>query len=77
MSYTLTLACGCVVYVSRHPKTGMTHTRVIQSRAESCRDRRHDVGGRLFLWELLPDPAHRARPEWIDPFEEIQGSAKC
>jgi hypothetical protein len=56
MSYTLTLQCGCVVYVSAHPKTRIAHTRVIQSRGSQCAVRRHEVGLRLFLWELLPDP---------------------
>ncbi|HEV3139203.1 MAG TPA: hypothetical protein VGY57_01735 [Vicinamibacterales bacterium] len=57
MSYNLTLPCGCVVYVSCHPVTGIAHTRVIQSRSDACRVRRHEVGARLFLWELLPEPA--------------------
>jgi hypothetical protein len=56
MSYTLTLQCGCVVYVSAHPKTRIAHTRVIQSRGINCSVRRHEIGLRLFLWELLPDP---------------------
>ena len=56
MSYTLTLQCGCVVYVSAHPKTRIAHTRVIQSRGSHCTVRRHEIGLRLFLWELLPDP---------------------
>jgi hypothetical protein len=54
-SYTVTLWCGCRVYVSRHPLSGMTHTRVIEHRSEQCRVRKHDVGARLWLWELLPD----------------------
>jgi hypothetical protein len=56
MSYTLTLQCGCVVYVSAHPKTRIAHTRVIQSRGSHCSVRRHEIGLRLNLWELLPDP---------------------
>lgn len=60
MSYNLTLQCGCVVYVSAHPQTHVAHTRVIQTRGAACRVRRHDVGLRLYLWELLPDPAHQA-----------------
>jgi len=56
MSYTLTLQCGCVVYVSAHPKTRIAHTRVIQSRGSHCSVRRHEIGLRLYLWELLPDP---------------------
>ena len=60
MSYNLTLQCGCVVYVSAHPKTRIAHTRIIQSRGTTCEVRRHEIGLRLYLWELLPDPAHRA-----------------
>jgi len=56
MSYNLTLQCGCVVYVSAHPKTRIAHTRVIQSRGSHCGVRRHEIGLRLYLWELLPDP---------------------
>jgi len=55
MSYDLALSCGCVVYVSCHPVTGIAHTRVIQARGPDCRVRRHEVGLRLFLWELLPE----------------------
>jgi hypothetical protein len=54
MSYTLTLQCGCVVYVSRNPTTHIAHTRILQSRGPTCANRRHEVGLRLFLWELLP-----------------------
>ncbi|HEX7140359.1 MAG TPA: hypothetical protein VF219_21085 [Vicinamibacterales bacterium] len=54
MSYTLTLECGCVVYVARNPATHVAHTRVLQSRGAACPHRRHEVGLRLYLWELLP-----------------------
>jgi hypothetical protein len=66
MSYTLSLQCGCVVYVSCHPTTRVAHTRVIQTRGPVCRVRRHDVGLRLYLWEILPDRVHRAEPVWDD-----------
>jgi hypothetical protein len=56
-SYTLTLACGCVVYVSCHPQTGVAHTRVIERRGAMCKNRHHDVGARLWLWEMLPESA--------------------
>jgi hypothetical protein len=59
MSYNLTLQCGCVVYVSAHPQTHIAHTRVIQTRGTACHVRRHEVGLRLYLWEILPDPEHR------------------
>jgi len=56
MSYAITLWCGCGVYVSCDPKTGFAHTRIIERRGAACTDRRHDVGLRLRLWEMLPDP---------------------
>ena len=56
MSYTLMLGCGCEVYVSCHPRTRVAHTRIIERRGITCRICLHDVGVRLQLWELLPDP---------------------
>lgn len=61
MSYNLTLECGCVVYVSCHPRTGVAHTRVIERRGAACRQRMHDRGARLWLWDLLP-PNHHPHP---------------
>ncbi len=58
MSYNLTLECGCVVYVSCHPRTGVAHTRVIERRGATCRQRMHDRGVRLWLWDLLPPDDH-------------------
>jgi len=58
MSYNLTVQCGCVVYVSCDPKTGFAHARVIERKGEKCLVRKHDVGVRLYLWELLPEPAN-------------------
>ena len=55
MSYNLTVRCGCVVYVSCDPKTGFAHSRVIERKGADCRVRTHDVGVRLYLWELLPE----------------------
>ena len=55
MSHTLTLACGCVVYVSCHPKTNVAHSRIIERRGASCGNRKHAIGVRLWLWEMLPD----------------------
>lgn len=65
MSYTLTLQCGCTVYVACHPSTQVAHTRVIEARGPRCPLRLHDVGRRLFLWEMLPDPHHRPRPVMV------------
>ncbi len=72
MSYNLTLQCGCVVYVSCHPATRLAHTRIIQARAAGCRVRKHEVGVRLFLWEILPDPAHAPQAPWADAAEDIR-----
>jgi hypothetical protein len=56
MSYTLTLGCGCLVYVAAHPRTMIVHTRIIERRGGDCRVRAHDIGTRLKLWEMLPEP---------------------
>jgi hypothetical protein len=55
MSYTLTLDCGCTVYVACNPKTNAAHTRIIERRGPTCRVRKHEVGLKLHLWDLLPD----------------------
>ena len=47
MSYTITLRCGCSVYVSCHPDTHVAHTHVIEARGAHCPDRRHERGARL------------------------------
>ena len=54
-SYCVTVWCGCRVYVSRHPRSGLTNTRIIERRGDQCRIRQHMIGARLWLWELLPD----------------------
>ena len=65
-SYTMTARCGCTVYVSCHPVTGIAHTRVIERRGARCPHRQHDTGVRLCVWELLPESrprrARTARP---------------
>jgi hypothetical protein len=68
MSYNLTLDCGCTVYVSCHPATGVAHTRVLDRRGQTCAVRNHEVGMRLYLWDLLPD---RGR---IEPAVRAQGT---
>jgi hypothetical protein len=55
MSYAISLWCGCRVYVACHPRTGVPHARLIEQRGPRCADRRHDVGVRIRLWEMLPD----------------------
>jgi hypothetical protein len=63
MSYNLTLDCGCLIYVAVSPTTGMAHTRIIEKRGPTCPRRKHDVGVRLWLWELLPaSPEQQRRP---------------
>jgi len=64
MSHNITLYCGCVVYVACHPHTGVAHTRVLEHRHPLCPIRKHEVGLRLALWELLPDAIDRV----VDPF---------
>jgi hypothetical protein len=71
MSYTLSLRCGCSVYVSCHPVTGIAHTRIIQAVGPRCRVRRHAVGARLALWELLPDPTHETRVVFVSNGAEL------
>lgn len=65
MSYSLALQCGCTVYVACDPATRIAHTSIIETRGGQCRVRRHDVGVRLQLWEILPDPRHRPRPVFV------------
>lgn len=65
MSYNLTLPCGCLVYVACNPHTRFAHTRIIERRGAGCSVRRHEVGLRLYLWELLPDPNHRPQPIFV------------
>jgi hypothetical protein len=61
-SYNVTIRCGCSVYVSCHPGTGVAHTRIIEWRAQTCGNRTHAVGARLGVWELLPDQAPTVDP---------------
>ncbi len=65
MSYNLLLECGCTVYVACDPRTKEAHTRVIEFRGGRCAVRRHEVGLKLYLWELLPDRA-MAKPFGTD-----------
>jgi len=71
MSYNLSLSCGCVVYVSCHPRTRVAHTRVIETRGATCSVRRHEVGLRLYLWELLP-----SRSETLEVRREMYGEMR-
>ena len=71
MSYNLTLQCGCLVYVACDPKNGLSHTRVLEAKGLWCRARRHEIGARLFLWEILPDPAYQPRPVFVSDGSRI------
>ncbi len=62
MSYNLTVRCGCVIYVACDPKTGFAHSRVIERKGDQCKVRTHDIGVRLYLWELLPEPTSSTPP---------------
>jgi hypothetical protein len=66
MSHTLVLGCGCVVYVSCDPRTLVAHTRVVERRGPACPVKNHQVGARLFLWEILPE---RVEPATDEPNE--------
>ncbi len=74
MSYNLMLQCGCIVYVACDPKTGLAHTRVLEKKGPLCPARRHDVGLRLYLWEILPDAVYRPQPVFVsDGSQMIRG----
>jgi hypothetical protein len=73
MSYVVTLQCGCEVYVSCHPRTGLAHTRVIERRAAACRIRSHAIGIHLPLWELLPEVVAHATPNSQRPTPKEHG----
>src|SRR5581483_847566 len=80
MSYYLTLPCGCLVYVACHPQTRVAHTRVVERRGEACRTGRHDVGARVFLWEMLPEPTRNTEltaptPHRNDPNATVYSGA--
>jgi len=64
------LWCGCRVYVACHPITRLAHSRVIEQPGATCPIRRHEVGARLWLWELLPDP-RSAKATATATFEDV------
>ncbi len=70
MSYTLSLQCGCSVYVACHPVTGVPHARILETVGPTCRVRRHEVGLRLAIWELLPDPAYHPQAVFVSDGSE-------
>jgi hypothetical protein len=55
MSYNLTLQCGCLVYIACDPLTSVAHARIIERRDPGCRVRKHEVGLRLSLFEIVTD----------------------
>ena len=69
MSYNLTLRCGCLVYIACDPLTSVAHARIIERRDPGCRVRKHEVGLRLSLGEIVteleeiqPEPEHQPVP---------------
>ena len=70
MSYTLTLACGCTVYVQQDVHRAAAPVRTLQGRGDRCPTPRHAVGVRVWLWELLPDPP------MVPPREEKPASTR-
>ena len=70
MSYTLDLPCGCVAYVACDPASGVAHTRVIEARGLGCEVRRHEVGLKLYLWDLLPDRRQLRDDRWEERADE-------
>jgi hypothetical protein len=60
MSRVLTLQCGCVVCILSDEHTGITEKRVLEARGSECHIRGHEVGVRVYLWDLLP-PKRSAR----------------
>lgn len=71
MSHTFTLQCGCLVYVSCDPRTTVAHTRIIERRGPACATRRHEVGLRLYLWEILPEPSDRAEARFNEAIDWV------
>jgi len=67
MSYTVTLWCGCAVYVSCNPITGIAHSRIVERRGPACPVRRHETGARLWLWELLPEAERAGTRQTVAP----------
>jgi len=55
MSYNLTLQCGCLVYIACDPRTDVAHARILERRDPGCRVRKHEVGLRLSLFEMVTD----------------------
>jgi hypothetical protein len=64
MSYNVDLPCGCLVYVSTHPVSGVAHTRIVERRSSRCPVRLHDVGLRLTPADVTPDCLHRVAAAW-------------
>jgi hypothetical protein len=41
----------------------VAHTRVVERRGPACPVKNHQVGARLFLWEILPERVEPATDE--------------
>ena len=55
MSYNLTLRCGCLIYIACDPRTDVAHAHILERRGPGCRVRKHEVGLRLSLFEIVTD----------------------
>ncbi len=55
MAYTLKVWCGCTVSVECSHDSQTGPSRFIKRRSARCRKQEHQVGARLWLWEILPD----------------------
>ncbi len=62
MSYNVALQCGCVVYVSCHPDTGLAHTRVLERRGGDCSIRAHEIGLHVQAADVADLPCAVAPP---------------
>jgi hypothetical protein len=49
----------------------VAHTRVVESRGAQCATRRHEIGLRLHLWELLPDPGYLTRAVFVSNGDQL------
>ena len=78
MSYNLTLQCGCLVYIACDPLTSVAHARIIERRDPGCRVRKHEVGLRLSLFEIVTDLGEiEADPESAVSVPRRDGPGGC
>ena len=56
----LAVQCGCVVRVNQ-PDNPVPPKRVIASHGSRCQSLRHQVGVRVYLWDMLPGRIDRSQ----------------